>query len=236
MGVAQKSATTLAPPLKKADVNKVFAEVLGLLQSKPYLTPPQWRIPTEAALQGHLRMKQYSQSQKTCAEMAPLVQTFPADVGPSLFYVPSWDYGYSPIQNTFDPEDSEGHSMIDLGVKLVARGTKIYVEDILSGSPADEAGLTAGDEIVKIDGIENPKWAQAPLKSKTVWHVRKSPTDGDLRTLALVPPSSTPLGNLDSMIARHMERSTRIISAPVGKKRFSTFPSRPPIAQSFSKL
>ena len=56
------------------------------------------------------------------------------------------------------------------GLHLVARGTsldEIYIDEVLSGSAADQAGLRAGDRIVKADGRALRLWELGKILTHT---------------------------------------------------------------------
>ncbi|WP_410514093.1 S41 family peptidase [Paenibacillus sp. BR2-3] len=64
-----------------------------------------------------------------------------------------------PYSQYFDTDESaEFLHQVDLeyvgiGIKLQYTGTELYIEEVMSGSPAEEAGLKRGDTLVRINGI-----------------------------------------------------------------------------------
>jgi len=64
-----------------------------------------------------------------------------------------------PYSQYFNSEESaEFLEQVDLeyvgiGIKLQYTGTELYIEEVMPGSPAEEAGLKRGDTILKINGL-----------------------------------------------------------------------------------
>ena len=202
-----------SPPPQQNTVQGVMAEVLDVLQTREYLGAPSWRVPTKEALFKKLASRRTPPTPQSCHEIAPLVRSFLAEVGPSLFFVTPSDPEFGVIENIFDPEQGSSRSWPHLGVKAEIRGRKVFVGDILVGSPADAAGLLSGDEIISIQGRTQmaPLLDSLPLEPRTTWEIQREPTPKSRRKLTLDDPAPESRATLDQLIARHIERSTRII-------------------------
>ena len=53
-----------------------------------------------------------------------------------------------------------------IGVALGEKNGAAYVIEVYKGTPADKAGMKAGDTFVSIDGVSKPKWSSADVVQK----------------------------------------------------------------------
>jgi predicted metalloprotease with PDZ domain len=60
---------------------------------------------------------------------------------------------------------SDRDHLTHAGVMFARRGGVVTVEDVLSGSPADRAGLRARDEVVAVNGREIASWDLPQLQA-----------------------------------------------------------------------
>lgn len=64
-----------------------------------------------------------------------------------------------PYSQYFDREEAAafGHQVdleyVGIGVRLMTTSKELYIEEVMSGSPAEKAGLKRGDSILKINGV-----------------------------------------------------------------------------------
>ncbi|WP_238653602.1 S41 family peptidase [Paenibacillus piscarius] len=64
-----------------------------------------------------------------------------------------------PYSQYFDREEAAafGHQVdleyVGIGVRLMSTAKELYIEEVMSGSPAEKAGLKRGDSILKINGV-----------------------------------------------------------------------------------
>lgn len=64
-----------------------------------------------------------------------------------------------PYSQYFDREEAAafGHQVdleyVGIGVRLMSTAKDLYIEEVMSGSPAEKAGLKRGDSILKINGV-----------------------------------------------------------------------------------
>lgn len=64
-----------------------------------------------------------------------------------------------PYSQYFDPAEAAdfGHAVdleyVGIGVRLIYTSKELYIEEVMSGSPAEKAGLKRGDVILKVNGV-----------------------------------------------------------------------------------
>jgi carboxyl-terminal processing protease len=114
-----------------------------------------------------------------------------------------------------------------VGIEIEHRGDKVYVGRALAGSPAEDAGIEAGDEIVAVDGVLVGKAGEDALggirgeRSSRVVLTLMRPGESEPRQISVVRGQvrtpSVVSRRLDDIAWIHVERFQRRTAAEVGR-------------------